>query len=124
MKVGRKAGFQRLACAVKPGFDGSNGNIKHLGDVLIRDVLKIPEQNDARVFRVEAVERLLNPLLDFFVFDILGRIEGAVGDDFGAVQGDMALLRALQALAAGAGVVESYAIEPGREIGLATKLMD
>ena len=95
MKIGRKAGFQCLACAVKPGFDGSNGNIKHLGDVLIRDVLKIPEQNDARVFRVEAVERLLNPLLDFFVFEILGRIDGAVGDDFGAVQGDMALLRCL-----------------------------
>ena len=72
---------------MKPGFDGSDGNIKHLGDVLIRDVAKIPEQDDSRVFRVEAVERLLNPLLDFFVFDILGRIDGAVGDDFGAVQG-------------------------------------
>ena len=82
MKVGRKAGFQRLARAVKPGFDGSDGNIKHLGDVLIRDVMKIPEQDDSRVFRVKAVERLLNPLLDFFVFDILGRIDGAVGDDF------------------------------------------
>ena len=85
MKIGRKAGSQRLARAMKPGFDGSNGNIEHLGDVLIRDVLKIPEQNDARVFRVEAVERLLNPLLDFFVFEILGRIDGAVGDDFCAV---------------------------------------
>jgi hypothetical protein len=85
MKIGRKAGSQRLARAVKPGFDGSNRNIEHLGEVLIRDVLKIPEQNDARVFRVEAVERLLNPLLDFFVFEILGRIDGAVGDDFCAV---------------------------------------
>ena len=85
MKIGRKAGSQRLPCTVKPGFDGSDGNIEHLGDVLIRDVLKIPEQNDACVFRVEAVERLLNPLLDFFVFEILGRIDRAVGDDFGAV---------------------------------------
>jgi hypothetical protein len=39
-------------------------------------------------------------------------------------KGDMVLLRAVQALTAGAGVVESYAVEPGREIGLATKLMD
>jgi hypothetical protein len=70
---------------VKPGFDGSNGNIEHFGDVLIRDVLKIPEQNDACVFGVEVVERLLNPLLNFFVFDILGGIDGAVGDNFRAV---------------------------------------
>jgi hypothetical protein len=36
----------------------------------------------------------------------------------------MVLLRAVQALTAGAGVVEPYAVKPGREVGLAAKLMD
>src|SRR5215510_14111824 len=124
MKIGRKADLQRLACAVQPGFDGSNGNIKYLGNILIRNILKIPEQNDARVFWVEAVERLLNPLLNFFVLDILDGVQRPIRDHFGAVKGDIALLRAVQALTAGARVIESDAIEPRREIGLAAKLMD
>jgi hypothetical protein len=109
---------------VKSGFDGSDGNIEHLGYLLIGRILKIPEENNTRVFRVEAIERLLNPLLDFFVFEILCWIDGAVGDNRRAVQGEMAPLCGVQALAAGAGVVEPYAVKPGRKIRLAAKLMD
>src|SRR5215510_59077 len=124
MKIGRKADLQRLACAVQPGFDGSNRNIKYLGNILVRNVLKIPEQNDACVFRVEAVERLMNPLLNFFVLDILDGVDRRIRNHLGTVQGDMALLGAVQALTACACVIESDAIEPRREIGLAAKLMD
>ena len=124
MKIGRKADLQRLAGAVQPGLDGSDRYIKYLCNILIRDILKIPEQNDARIFRVEAVERLLNPLLNFFVLDILDGVDRPIRDHFGAVQGDIALLRAVQTLTAGARVIESDAIEPRREISLAAKLMD
>src|SRR5262245_21413290 len=124
MKIGRKADLQRLAGAVQPGLDGSDRYIKYLGNILVRHILKIPEQNDPCVFWVEAVERLLNPLLNFFVFDILDGVDRRIRDHFSAVQGDMALLRAVQALTACARVTESDAIEPRREIGLAAKLMD
>src|SRR5262245_45032850 len=124
MKIGRKADLQRLAGAVQPGLDGSDRYIKYLCNILIRDILKIPEQNDARVFRGEAVERLLNPLLNFFVLDIPNGVDPPIRDHFGAVQGDMALLGAVQALTAGARVIESDAIEPRRESGFAAKMMN
>jgi hypothetical protein len=43
LKIGRKAGFQGLPCAVKPGFDGSNRKVEYLGHLVIGNVLKIPE---------------------------------------------------------------------------------
>src|SRR5262245_5476996 len=124
MKIGRKTDLQRLAGAVQPGLDGSNRLVKELGKILVRHSVKVPEQNDACVCRVEAVERLLNPLLNFLMLVILDGVDRRIRNHFGAVQGDMVLLGAVQALTAGAGVIESDAIEPRREIGLAAKLMN
>ena len=109
---------------MQPRFHRANGNIKRLGDILIRDVLKIPQQNDLRVVAVQAVQRLLNALLDFLLLRAVLRISAAVNQHQIVVQRNLSLSFAVQAFAPAAGMVKSDPIEPSGKAGVATKLLN
>jgi hypothetical protein len=62
--------------------------------------------------------------LNFFTFETPCRIRGTIGDDLSAVERDVALLRVVQTLPSGAGMIEPDAVKPGGEIGVPAKLTD